>query len=149
MGPYGLHPLPSVCPSRAREMRMGGVLAMTAALAVLCFALSPTPMAGAAYDPKGKRDPFVPLMTEHGQRFYPPGTDEEEATGVLKLILQGIVFEPNGESYAVINGKVLREQEEVEGVKVLRIESESVTLLVEGQPHRLDLHQATEEKSSP
>jgi hypothetical protein len=108
-----------------------------------------TPAANAAYDPKGKRDPFVPLVTEHGQRFYPPGTDEEEASGVLKVILQGIVFEPKGESYAVINGKILREREEIEGMKVLRIESDSVTLLVEGQPHRLTLYQATEENSSP
>lgn len=130
-------------------MRRGPLFFLMGLAIGYTVAIGWTPTAGAAYDPKGKRDPFVPLITEHGQRFYPPGTDEEEASGVLKLILQGIVFEPNGESYAVINGKILREREEIEGMKVLKIKSDSVTLLVEGQPHRLTLTQATEENSSP
>lgn len=101
------------------------------------------------YEAKGKRDPFVPLMTSEGQRIHPPGQDEEVALGVTGLTLQGIVFEPGADSYAIINGQVVRSHEDIEGIEVLKIEPDSVTLLVEGKAHRLTLHQSTEETGTP
>ena len=93
------------------------------------------------YRSNGKRDPFVPLITPEGQRIYPPGTDEG---GVANLMLQGIVFEPQGESYAVINGRIVREGEEVDGVKVLKIAPSAVVIQSEGQQHQLSVRQAPE-----
>lgn len=104
--------------------------------------------AWAEYQSKGKRDPFVPLLTKEGQRVYPPGTDEELTSGEIRVILQGIVFDPKADSYAVINGKVVREKEEIEGVKVLKIEPERVTILVEGKPQLLTLRQFSKGEAS-
>lgn len=118
----------------------GGLLA--------CGAAAP---ASAEYQPKGKRDPFVPLLTSDGQRIHPPGSDDGREGGLGSLVLQGILFDPKADSYAVISGQVVREKEEIEGVKVVRIEPDSVTVLVDGQSHRLTVQELeqkdpTEEK---
>ncbi len=97
------------------------------------------------YQSKGKRDPFVPLMTADGKRIHPPGSDEEATTGTSLLSLQGIVFDPHAESYAIINNRLVREQDDVDGVKILKIEPTTVTILADGQPQQLSIHQPTEE----
>jgi len=101
--------------------------------------------AWAQYNSRGKRDPFVPLVTSDGRRIHPPGLDEAEEVSVAGLSLQGIVFDQKTESVAVINGRIVREGEEVDGMKVLKIRPTSVTMLVEGQPHTLRLPQLEEE----
>ena len=103
-------------------------------------------VAFAEYQPKGKRDPFVPLLTSDGQRIHPPGAEEGQQGGLGSLILQGIVFDPRADSYAVISGQVVREQEELEGVKVVRIDPDSVTVLVDGQSHRLTVQESKQKE---
>ena len=124
---------------------------MKAVLRPLAWILAGALLAGGAafaeYQPKGKRDPFVPLLTSEGQRIHPPGAEEGQQGGLGNLILQGIVFDPKADSYAVISGQVVREQEELEGVKVVRIEPDSVTVLVDGQSHRLTVQEP--EKKEP
>ncbi|MBI3312505.1 MAG: hypothetical protein HYZ88_03155 [Candidatus Omnitrophica bacterium] len=124
-----------------------------AAVIFVGMILSMAPRAGAVYNAKGKRDPFVPLLTAEGQRIHPPGLDEETTVGVSGLILQGIVFDPQGDSTAVINGKIVREQEEIIGMRVIRIQPSAVVVLAEGQEHRLELHrpqsETAEEESTP
>lgn len=120
-------------------------------LLVTCCVLfvAPLPAAG-EYQAKGKRDPFVPLLTAEGQRLYPPGLDEEEeAEGLVKVSLQGIVFDPKAESYAIINGRIVRRHEEIDGMKVLEIKPSAVVLLIEGKPHSVTVRQATEENQTP
>lgn len=95
--------------------------------------------ASAVYPSKGKRDPFVPLINAEGQRIYPPGLEEGTATGVSGLVLQGIVSDAQGDGYAIINGKVVREGDKINGMTVGRIRPAAVTLLVEGQEHTLEL----------
>lgn len=98
------------------------------------------------YQAKGRRDPFVPLITADGQRIQPPGIDEETPSGVEGLVLQGVVFDPRAESYAVINGQVVRVQDLVNGMQVVKIDPTAVTLLVEGQPRELILQEAAAEE---
>ena len=100
------------------------------------------------YLPKGKRDPFVPLLTPEGQRIHPPG-EEEPVAGRAAVTLQGIVFDPQAESYAVINGRIVREQEEIDGMKILKIEPDGVTVLVDGTPRTIPLRPSTEGKETP
>ena len=107
------------------------------------------PSARAAYRAKGKRDPFVPLLTGDGQRLHPPGFDEEAAGGIEALSLQGIVYDAHAESYAVLNGKIVREKEEIDGIRVLKIEPNAVVLSVEGESHRLTLVHPKEENQTP
>ena len=95
--------------------------------------------AEAAYQSKGKRDPFVPLINAEGQRIYPPGLEEGTATGVSGLALQGIVSDAQGDGYAIINGKIVREGDEINGMTVDRIRPAAVTILAEGQKHVLEL----------
>lgn len=118
------------------------------AMATLCVcigvALPIAPTYG-AYESRGKRDPFVPLLTEDGQKVVPPGLDEGEATDLTLLDLQGIMFDPNAESYAVINGQVVREREAIGNVQILKIEPTEVTIRVDGQEKRLTVPQTSEE----
>lgn len=95
--------------------------------------------AQADYQPKGKRDPFVPLLTAEGQRIRPPGSDEELVSGISGLSLQGIVFDPQTESYAIINGKVVRRGDEIEGMTITDIAPLTVTIAAHGQTHQLSV----------
>lgn len=118
-----------------------------AAAVFLGMDLALAPTAGMAYNAKGRRDPFVPLLTAEGQRIHPPGLDEGTAAGVSGLVLQGIVVDPRGDNYAVINGKILREQEEISGMRIVWIQPHAVTVLAEGQEHRLELRRPRPEKT--
>ena len=113
----------------------------------LC-ALVAIPSAFCDYTPKGKRDPFVPLVTPEGQRIHPPGLDDSSPEGITGLTLQGIVFDPQAESYAIINGKIVRERDDMDGMKIIKIEPKSVSILVEGKPHTLSLRQTTDKENS-
>ena len=104
--------------------------------------------AEAEYRSKGKRDPFVPLLSADGERIYPPGADEETVGGFDGLNLQGIVFDHGSDSYAVINGRVVREQDDVDGMKVLKIEPTAVTIQTQGQSIRFNVRQPTEEEAA-
>ncbi len=105
--------------------------------------------AEAEYQSRGKRDPFVPLLTEDGRRIHPPGLDEQTGLIASGLNLQGVVLGKGRDSFAVINDRIFREQEEMEGIKVLKIEPNRVTILMDGQEVELTVHQPTEETSTP
>ena len=98
------------------------------------------PAAWAEYQSKGRRDPFVPLILSDGRRINPPGVEESsDGTRLSSIILQGIVYDQAGGSYVILNGHLLRENQEMEGIKVLKIESNSVIVLSDGESHRLTL----------
>ena len=107
------------------------------------------PGAWAAYDSKGKRDPFVPLVTPEGRRIYPPGLDEEVISGVAGLVLHGIVYESGDQSMAIINGQILKKGQQLDGMKVLEITPTSVTMQIEGKPHLLRLESSEKETEKP
>ncbi len=111
---------------------------------VLAIGCSP---AWAEYQPKGKRDPFIPLILPDGRRIPPPGIEEESGVpGLGSVVLQGILFDPAGNSTAILNGQILRENEEWEGIKLLKIEANSVTIWKNGETHQLVLEQPETKK---
>ena len=63
-------------------------------------------------------------------------------------VLQGVVYDPAGDSYVLLNGHVLREKEEAEGVKILKIEADAVTIWRNGETHRLTIQQTGKEKKT-
>jgi hypothetical protein len=76
------------------------------------------------YDPAGKRDPFIQLVTPDG-RFQKLEADEaKEANPQLKL--EGIMYDSAGVSYAIVNGLVIEVSDEVDGYQVIKINSNSV-----------------------
>lgn len=114
--------------------------------AVFFAAAAAAPAASwAAYDPKGKRDPLIPLIDSEGHRIYPPGFDEEAPTGVQGLTLQGIVFDPAADSYAILNGQLVRKEDEIEGMQVVEIGPHAVTIRAGGQEHQLMLQEPSAE----
>ncbi len=118
-------------------------------LCVLAFTAG-GPVAWAAYESKGKRNPFVPLLLPNGERVNPP-PDQEGAgpPGLSSVALQGLVYDPAGESYVILGGQLLREKEEWEGIRILKIEPNTVTVWRDGQTHQLTVREPEEEKDTP
>lgn len=102
-----------------------------------------------AYQAKGKRDPLVALLTPKGQRIQPPGLDEEAETGVQQLVLQGVVFDPEADSFAIINGQIVKPHDQMEGIEVVEIEPGRVILQSKGQRYDLRFPQPTEDREAP
>ena len=77
------------------------------------------------YEPGGHRDPFVPLVQE-GSRVGATvkGTPVEPA----KLILYGVLWDPGGQSIALINDKEIRVGDLVADYQLLKIRQDSVVL---------------------
>ena len=108
--------------------------------------------AGAEYRHKGKRDPMVPLVLPDGRRINPPGL-EEPATGGEQprravSALQGIVYDPAGDSYAILDGQVVRKGEEYNGMRVLKIEPTTVTVWEDGGARVLSVGPEPKEKTT-
>jgi len=116
---------------------------------ILVFVLTfGCPPAWAEYQPKGKRDPFVPFILPDGRRITPPGEEDGSASGLGGVFLQGILFDPAGNSTAILNGRVLRENEEWEGIKLLKVENNGVTIWRNGETHRMTLQKSEKESKA-
>ena len=118
------------------------------ALLLVVFGLcAGSPAAWALYESKGKRNPFIPLLLTDGQRITPPPDEEElDPMGLGSLVLQGVVYDPSGDSTVILNGQLLRENEEWEGIRVLKIESNTVTIWKDGETHELTVREPEEEE---
>ena len=86
------------------------------------------------YDAKGKRDPFIPLITPDG-RFL--NLDTEQVKGTLNL--EGIIYDDKGISYAIVNGAVVKIGDTVDGSQVLKIENNKVIFIKDGNPFEQEL----------
>lgn len=92
------------------------------------------------YDAKGKRDPFMPLVTPDG-RFI--SFDKQKARS--DLLVEGIIYDKKGESYAIVNGEVVKAGNDVGDFKVLGIEDNKVTFIKEGKTKEINLTNKEEE----
>jgi hypothetical protein len=88
-----------------------------------------------AYDAKGKRDPFVPLMSEKG--IY--ASDAYGISGIKDIRLEGIVWDETKGSAAIINGEIVREGQKIGAAEILRIEKDAVIFSIDGEDTRLEL----------
>jgi len=80
------------------------------------------------YDAKGKRDPFVPLISSSAaQRGGLYGADSLD-----DLLIEGIVYDPKKGSVVIVNGTLLKEGEEQGNVQVIRIKPDGVIFTVNG-----------------
>lgn len=77
------------------------------------------------YDSKGNRDPFVPLVTKEGIYIG----DWRTRDLAEELVLEGIVWDPQGESLAIVSGTVVKEGDIFLNLKVLEIRKEGIRLL--------------------
>ena len=86
------------------------------------------------YDAKGKRNPFIALVTPDGQLLQ---LEKNEATG--DLALEGIIYDERGLSYAIVNTKVVKIGDTVDSYQVLKIEKNKVIFIRDGQPREVEL----------
>jgi len=87
------------------------------------------------YDAEGRRDPFIPLVTKEGKIAFGYGT----IRSIEDMRLEGIVYDPGGDSIAVINGMVLKENDTIGNIKLIKIESDKVSLLFNQTKHVIRL----------
>lgn len=87
------------------------------------------------YDAKGKRDPFVPLVSEGGVYI----SDAYGISGIKDIRLEGIVWDEAKGSIAIINGEIVREGQKIGAAEILRIEKDTVIFNIDGEETRLNL----------
>lgn len=80
-----------------------------------------------AYDPKGKRDPFLPLVRE-GRIVTVLGGSASGAVDLSGLKLIGILWDPGGRSLALINDSEVRVGDAVNDYQVSEIREDRVIL---------------------
>lgn len=91
------------------------------------------------YDAKGKRNPFIPLVTSTGKLLKLE--TEENPSG---LLLEGIIYDKSGISYAVVNGEVVKIGDTVGGFQVLKINKGEVIFIKDGEPLQIQLKEEGE-----
>ena len=105
------------------------VLAVGILTAVLARAADETVVpkskgAGFTYDPHGQRDPFVPLVRDGRLVATTPGMRLESS----KPVLAGILWDPGGQSVAIINEEEVKVGDAIGGYKVSEIRKDAVVL---------------------
>ena len=86
------------------------------------------------YDAKGKRNPFVPIVTPDGRFLRLEQQDAPQG-----LLLEGIIYDEHGRSFAVVNGAVLGIGDSVGDYQVLKIQATRVTFIKDGEPLEVEL----------
>ena len=105
-------------------------------LGLICICLSATIFAedNFVYNSKGKRDPFMPLVTSEG---YIISVEEELFASDMNL--EGIIFDVQGRSLAIINGKVVKVGDNIGSYTILEIGQTKVILAKEAEKYILEL----------
>ena len=88
------------------------------------------------YDAKGKRNPFIPLVTPQGRLLK---LDKQEATSVEGLALEGIIYDKFGRSFAIVNAEVVGIGDIVGDYQVLKIQENKVIFIKDGEPLEVEL----------
>lgn len=86
------------------------------------------------YDAKGKRDPFIPLVTPDGRLLK-----FQEQSTTSGLLLEGIIYDKQGVSYAIVNAEVVKIGDTISGYQVLKIENNKVIFIKDGEPTEVEL----------
>jgi len=108
---------------------------------VLSFILYPLSLISAQEDAAFKyeigssRDPFIPLVTKDGKLTITYGT----LNSINDVILEGILYDPSGESVVIMNDLVLKEGGRAGGIEVKKIEEDRVILFFEGKDYTFKL----------
>ncbi|MFA5320729.1 MAG: hypothetical protein WBE75_00195 [Candidatus Omnitrophota bacterium] len=97
------------------------------------------PLSGNASSGKG-RDPFIPLVTPEG-RIIQPAVPYGEGD----IRLEGLIYDENGSSLAIVNGAVARIGDTVRGYRVIKIEENKVVLMKDGELKEIPLQKKKEE----
>ena len=78
---------------------------------------SPKPSSSFQYDSKGRRDPFTPLVRDGKLVNVIPGTQ----LSVSRPVLFGILWDPGGQSIALLNDTEVKVGDTIGGYRVAEI----------------------------
>ena len=98
-------------------------------LSLITVAVAGASVRDFTYQSKGNRDPFMSLVTKDGRIL--PGARTVSETGNVEL--EGVIWDPNGKSMAILNGKLVKEQQRIMNMQVLKINKTSIILQKEGK----------------
>lgn len=86
-----------------------------------------------SYKYHGKRDPFLPLISPSG---YLLNLEPEENSA---LLLEGILYDPEGDSIAIINGELIRVGEAIAGSVLTSIKPNKITVIKDNEKIEIEL----------
>lgn len=88
------------------------------------------------YDAKGKRNPFIPLVTPEGRLIK---LDKQESASSGGLSVEGIIYDKQGRSFAIVNTEVVGVGDKAGDYQVLKIYEDKVVFIKDGEPFEVDL----------
>lgn len=103
--------------------------------AIAALLVSFSPAFGFEYEAKGRRDPFIPLVTSDGRLLKLDMPSDEKAN----LAVEGIIYDKEGLSYAVVGGLVVKVGDSIGDYRVLKIEPEKVLFIKDGTVEEVSL----------
>jgi len=86
------------------------------------------------YDSKKKRDPFIPLVGKGMRLLVPQGVKSIE-----NIILEGIVFDSEQGSLAIINNEIFKEGDSIGGFILSEVTKKSIILTKEEKDYTITL----------
>ncbi len=89
------------------------------------------------YEPRGKRDPFVPLVGSD----RPSVIKLKDVVSVDDVRLEGVASGPGGKKMAIINGELVKENDKIGDVVVHVIQNKSVALIISGKEYEINFPQ--------
>lgn len=87
------------------------------------------------YKSKGKRDPFIPLVT--GDIVTSLGL--ESVTSIDDIEFEGVIYDPAGQSMALLNGEVVKKGDKIYSVEILEISRSSIAVKIYDKAYTIDL----------
>ena len=103
------------------------ILSFSFAFCALHFTLSVFAQEQFVYDAKGRRNPFIPLVTSDGRLLK---LDKEQTQ--QDLLVEGIIYDKQGRSYAIVNGSILGIGDSIGDYQVLKIQDKKVAFIKDG-----------------
>lgn len=94
--------------------------------------------AAVTYDPHGKRDPFLPLVSVRATSS--PG-ELLSVENLDDVRLEGVIYDPKSGSVAIINGSVVKEGQELGGFKLIKISPNGIQFSINGTEAFRSLYQ--------
>ena len=96
-----------------------------------------------SYDPKGRRDPFAPLVGQ--ERGTAAGLESIASFDDLKL--EGVAVGAQGRQVAIINGQMVKEKDKFGALLIKKISRRSVELSIENRDYTLTLQESEKDNA--
>lgn len=88
------------------------------------------------YDARGRRNPFIPLVTPEGRLLK---LDKEDTASSGGLVIEGVIYDKFGRSFAIVNTEVVGIGDSVGDYQVLKIFENKVVFIKDGQPLEVEI----------